>query len=102
MILDITRINNNIYLLKKHSWVWNIDGGLNWYIGPGASIGFYSYDNDAAYLNLALGGQIGLEYDLTPSGTPILFSIDARPMWDFIGNNNGFGWGAALSIRYTW
>ena len=94
--------HNRMFIAGIYHWDWNLVGGLNWYIGPGASIGFYSYDNHAGYLNVALGGQIGLEYDFNVLGAPILLSLDARPMWDFLGDHAGFGWGAALGIRYTW
>ncbi|MDX9932620.1 MAG: hypothetical protein RB294_08550, partial [Bacteroidales bacterium] len=76
-------------------------GGLNWYIGPGAGLGLYHWDNDDDYINIALGGQLGLEYDFNKNGAPILLSIDIRPMWDFLGDYAGFGWGAALGVRYT-
>jgi len=49
-----------------------------------------------------MGGQIGLEYDFSSLGAPILLSLDTRPMWDFLGENAGFGWGMALAIRFVW
>ena len=96
------RNHNRLYLAVIYHWNFNIVGGLNWYIGPGASVGFYTYDNDPGYLNLALGGQIGIEYDFGVHGAPFMISIDARPMWDFLGSHSGLGWGAALGLRYTW
>lgn len=92
--------NNNFYLAGTYQWDWNLTGGLNWFVGPGATIGFQNYDNDGRF-NLALGGQIGLEYDFSTLGAPILLSLDTRPMWNFVGHT-GFGWGAALGIRYVW
>lgn len=94
--------HSRMFLAGIYQWNWNITGGLNWFVGPGASVGFYSYDSTDGYINVALGGQIGLEYDFNTLGAPILLSIDARPMWDFIGDNAGLGWGAALGVRYTW
>jgi hypothetical protein len=85
-----------------YHWDWNITEGLNWYVGPGAGIGFYSYDDSEDYINFAMGGQIGLEYDFNSLGAPILLSLDTRPMWDFLGENAGFGWGMALGVRYIW
>lgn len=92
-----------------YHWVWNIDGGLNWYIGPGAQIGFYNqrddsffneYDDSGIIVNI--GGQIGIEYDFNELGVPILLSIDARPMWGLINSYyGGFGYGGALGVRYT-
>ncbi len=96
------KTHNRIFLAAIYHWVWNITGGLNWYIGPGGCVGFYHYNDYDGYINFALGGQIGLEYDFNKVGAPILLSLDARPMWDFLGDHAGFGWGAALSLRYTW
>lgn len=94
--------HNRIFLAGIYHWDWNITEGLNWYIGPGAAVGFYSYDDANDYINVALGGQIGLEYDFNSLDAPILLSLDARPMWDFVGDNSGLGWGIALGVRYTW
>jgi hypothetical protein len=89
-----------------YHWDWRITEGLNWFIGPGAGLGFYTYDNTYEnsndYINIALGGQIGLEYDFNTVNAPILLSLDVRPMWDFAGYDAGLGWGMALGVRYTW
>jgi hypothetical protein len=92
---------SRLNLIGIYHWQWNIDGGLNWYVGPGGAIGLYSYKGADGYMNIALGGQIGLEYNFNKKGAPILLSLDARPMWDFLGDNSGLGWGAALGLRYT-
>lgn len=92
---------NRLNLIGVYHWLWNIEGGLNWYVGPGAALGLYSYKGAEGYMNIALGGQIGIEYDFTKKGAPILLSLDARPMWDFLGDNAGLGWGAALGLHYT-
>lgn len=96
------KTHNRMFLAGIYHWDWNLTGGLNWFVGPGASVGFYTYDNDPGYLNVALGGQIGLEYDFNTMGAPILLSLDARPMWDFLGSNAGLGWGTSFGLRYTW
>lgn len=80
----------------------NIDGGLNWYIGPGGTVGIHEYDDNPAYLNISLGGQLGLEFDFNTIDAPLLLSLDVRPMWDFLGDNSGLGWGGAMGLRYTW
>ena len=94
--------HSRLGLVGIYQWAWNIDGGFNWYVGPGAGLGYHNYDNSDGYVNVAIGGQIGIEYDFNANSTPLLLSLDARPMWDFIGDNSGFGWGIALGIRYTW
>jgi hypothetical protein len=92
---------NRFYFAGMYHWAWTIDGGLNWFVGPGASLGFYTYDGNSGYINVALGGQLGLEYNFNHIGAPILLSLDIRPMWDFLGDHAGLGWGAALGVRYT-
>lgn len=88
-----------------YHWVWNITDGLNWYAGVGGQIGFFNYDNNFYGddgITLAVGGQVGLEYDFNTSvGVPFLISLDTRPMWGFNDGNEGFGYGLALGIRYT-
>jgi hypothetical protein len=96
---------NNIFLSGTYQWDWNLVGGLNWYVGPGAAIGFYNWDDkneNSSGLYLGVGGQIGLEFDFNHIGAPILLSIDTRPMFDVAGYDTGFGWGVALGVRYTW
>lgn len=91
--------NTRIALVGIYHWDWNISGGFNWYVGPGASVSFDNYEG-SSFLNIGLGGQIGIEYNF--KDLPILISLDGRPMWDFLGDVNGLGWGAALGIRFTW
>jgi hypothetical protein len=97
---------SRFFLAGIYQWDWNITDGLNWYVGPGAGIGVFSYDetyeNSNNYFNLAFGGQIGLEYDFNKLKAPILLSLDFRPMWNFAGYDAGLGWGMALGVRYTW
>jgi hypothetical protein len=94
---------SHIALTAIYHWVWNLDGGLNWFVGPGAQLGLYShkYDSSNDGLTLGLGGQLGIEYDFNELGAPIQLGLDARPMWGFIGGTSGFGYGGALSVRYT-
>ncbi len=43
------RNSNNVDALKLtgiYQWVWNIEGGFNWYAGVGGGVGSWSYDND--------------------------------------------------------
>lgn len=91
---------NRLNIVGIYHWVYNIDGGFNWYAGPGAALGLHAYKENPGYLNIALGGQLGVEYDFIQRGTNILLSLDVRPMWDFLGDNNGLGWGSSFGIRY--
>jgi len=92
-----------------YHWVWNIDGGLNWYLGPGVQCWMYSYDSVYRDINktsnnsgfgIAVGGQIGVEYNFEELDVPLLLSIDTRPMFNFVSTNAGFGYGAALAVKY--
>lgn len=72
--------------------------GLQWYIGPGAHIGFYnSKHGDGVFAGI--DGVLGLDYKF--NGAPINISIDWQPSFEF-GENRGFygNWGG-LGIRYT-
>lgn len=100
---------NNYYgysFSAVYHWVWNLSGGLNWFIGPGAQLVTYGYKKaykgvvyeDEGFF-LGVGGQIGLEYDFSEHGVPLHLGLDARPMGFFSGSSS-FGYGGALSIRY--
>ncbi|MBL4861786.1 MAG: hypothetical protein JKY09_02055 [Crocinitomicaceae bacterium] len=90
------------FLTGIYHWDWNLVSSLNWYVGPGAQLGFYQdrYDDNNDGITLSLGGQIGIEYDFNELGAPILLALDMRPMWGFLGGTSGAGYGAALSVRY--
>lgn len=75
---------NAVKVTGIYEWVWNIDGGFNWYAGPGLGIGSYShkyhYDNkkykdSGAYALIT--GNIGIEYNF--SELPLQISLDFRP-----------------------
>lgn len=93
---------NRIFLVGVYQWDWNIDGGLNWYVGPGASISLSKYRASDRFVNVGIGGQLGLEYNFSRKLAPLLVSLDVRPMYDLIGEHAGFGWAGALGFRYTW
>lgn len=72
--------------------------GLQWYIGPGAHIGFYNTKyGDGAFVGI--DGVLGLDYKF--KGAPINMSLDWQPSFEF-GDGRGFAgsWGG-LGIRYT-
>ncbi len=90
---------NRIGMAGVYQWVWPIGGqGFNWYVGPGAGITLNNgkHDHDD-YVGVAIGGQIGVGYNFN---IPLQLTIDARPMFDFIEESDGFDWGLALGIRY--
>ncbi|MCG8575486.1 MAG: hypothetical protein MI810_11425 [Flavobacteriales bacterium] len=86
-------------------WDWNIVSSFNWYIGPGAQLGFYA-DHDTpgnSGFTIGVGGQVGFEFDFKREfDVPILVSIDTRPMVDvFHPVGVIFLPSAALSARYV-
>jgi hypothetical protein len=112
--LDLGWRNSRNYdamkLVGIYQWVWNIDGGFNWYAGIGAGIGSWSYNGpgnpvDDGGTFLLAAGDIGIEYNFKE--VPIQLSLDLRPELyfgddrsDFDNNYNRFGPDIALGIRY--
>jgi hypothetical protein len=101
------RNSNNVDAFKLaglYQWMWNIDGGLNWYAGVGGGLGSWSYDfngnkNNGTFLFGA--GDIGVEYNFAE--VPIQISLDLRPELYFNSNgyrDNNFGPDLGLGIRY--
>lgn len=86
-------------LAGTYQWVWPIGGdGFNWFVGPGAGISLNNGKKDHNdYFGMAIGGQIGLGYNFK---IPLGLTLDTRPMWDFLSDDNGFNWGLALGVRY--
>lgn len=88
-------------LTGLYQWVSRIDDGLNWYIGPGAKLGTWSYSQavyDYRYnkgLFLAAAGTIGIEYNFP---FKLQLSLDARPEIGLI--NCGTGIDVGFSARY--
>lgn len=85
-----------------HQWVWNIDGGFNWYAGAGGGLGIYDFDlpgnngNETETFIFA-AGNIGIEYDFE---IPLLLSLDFRPEIGFGDINDDLDFDIAFSIRY--
>ena len=84
-----------------YQWVWNIDGGFNWYAGIGGGLGSYSYTDDSGKYNDTFAfaaGDIGIEYSFD---IPLLISLDFRPE---IGSSNyydnNYGSDIALGVRF--
>ncbi len=94
--------NYDIWKLSAvHQWVWNIDGGFNWYAGFGAGIGNINSndasDDDGFFLNGA--GNVGIEYNFE---IPLLISLDLRPEIGIVNDfgNNDLDLDIALGLRY--
>ncbi|MBA6154173.1 hypothetical protein [Gelidibacter maritimus] len=107
--LDLGLRNGSNYdgfkLAGIYQWVWNIDGGFNWYAGPGAGLASYGYkykDEGRHYKDnqtfIFIAGDIGIEYVFD---IPLMLSLDFRPEIAF-GNdyNDDLDFDIALGIRY--
>lgn len=95
-------------LAALHQWVWNIDGGFNWYAGLGGGVGSYSFNDNSDINNgndyndtfVFAAGDIGIEYNFD---IPLLISLDFRPELGFgnkLYDNNDLGLDIALGLRY--
>lgn len=84
-----------------HQWVWNIDGGFNWYAGVGGGLGIYDFDSpvndNRSETFIFAAGNIGIEYDFD---IPLLLSLDFRPEVGFGDINDDIDFDIAFSIRY--
>ena len=92
-------------LAGLYQWVWNIDGGFNWYAGVGGGVGSWSVDEkygDGSGSFVFAAGDLGIEYNFEEA--PIQLSLDFRPEIYFGGDysdfRDGFGPDIALGIRY--
>jgi len=111
--VDLGWRNNNhdnydaFKLTGLYEWVWTIDGGFNWFVGAGAGIGNYSY-NDYYHkghyyseddLFATLSGDIGIEYNFD---FPLQIALDLRPEIYFgdYYHDDDFRSNLALSLRY--
>ena len=100
------RTSNHVDAIKLaglYQWVWNIDGGFNWYAGVGGGLTSWSYDYqgyDDSGVGLFAAGDIGIEYNFD---VPIQLSLDFRPELYFDSDDfreDNFGPDIALGIRY--
>jgi len=114
--LDLGWRDSNHYdaikLVGLYQWVWNIEGGFNWYAGVGAGIGTFDYDyngpgpgpdfdndyDDSGTFLLA-AGDIGIEYNFD---FPLQLSLDFRPELYFGDDfrDDNFGPDIALGVRF--
>ena len=107
--LDLGWRNNKNFDAYKmtalYQWVWNIEGGFNWYVGLGGGVGSVSYDNrfnnddfdDDDEFFLFGAGNIGIEYNFN---IPLLIALDFRPEIGSGRYNNDLDFDIALALRY--
>ncbi len=97
-----------IKVVGLYQWVWNIEGGFNWYAGVGGGLGTYNFDDDDfpgdndedGGTFLLVAGDIGIEYVFD---IPLQLSLDFRPELYFGDDFREDNWGPdiALGIRFT-
>ncbi|MBO7586601.1 MAG: hypothetical protein J6T13_05415 [Bacteroidales bacterium] len=116
MMVDLTAGVTNVWNNWAHAgvtamfdWVWAIGASnWNWYVGPGVGVGFnygrYWKDYDYLPVTVAVGAQIGVEYQF---GIPLNISLDWRPMFNVLGFFRGHEYpfynnfySVALGLRY--
>lgn len=102
-----------VKLTALYQWVWNIEGGFNWYAGVGGGLGTWEYDDrdlppwangndndfDDSGTFVFVAGNIGIEYNFD---FPLQLSLDFRPELYFGEDfrEDDFGPDIALGIRY--
>lgn len=100
------RSNNNFdafRLTGLYQWVWNIDGGFNWYVGAGGGVAHVNFDDnfngfaDDSETYVYGAGDIGIEYNFE---IPLLISLDFRPEFGFGEFNDDLDLDIALGLRY--
>lgn len=89
-------------LTGLYQWVWNIDGGFNWYAGVGGGVGSIDFDDDRFDNRdnetfVFAAGDVGIEYNFD---FPLLLSLDFRPEFGFGDYRDDLGFDIALGIRY--
>ena len=104
---------DGVKLIGTYQWVWNIDGGFNWYAGPGAGFGAFrhKYERKVPGQNIyyyeenrdsfaILTGTVGIEYSFD---FPLLLSLDIRPELGFgddVYDNDNLDIDIGLGVRY--
>ncbi|WP_194850350.1 hypothetical protein [Nonlabens antarcticus] len=90
-----------------YQWLWNIEGGFNWYAGVGGGLGSIDFDDDFRGPNnddyddseifIFAAGQVGIEYNFD---IPLILSLDVRPEIYFADYRDDLELDIALGVRY--
>ncbi|QSW88237.1 MULTISPECIES: hypothetical protein [Flavobacterium] len=95
-----------IKAVALYQWVWNIDGGFNWYAGVGGGVAAWDYDhryNNLRYSDsgtyVFAAGDIGIEYRFKE--VPITLSLDGRPeIGSGYYDDDNFGFDVGLGVKF--
>ncbi|WP_417290983.1 hypothetical protein [Corallibacter sp.] len=103
---------DGVKLIGLYQWVWNIEGGFNWYAGAGAGFAALKHDRTRYYgpfltvveenkdAFLIAAGNVGIEYNFD---FPLQLSLDLRPELGFGDDdldNNDLDFDIGLGVRY--
>lgn len=104
---------DGIKLIGLYHWIWNIDGGFNWYAGPGAGFAAFKHEYERYIPGQGiyyreerrdsfpiLTGTVGIEYSFD---FPLLLSLDLRPELGFgddIYDNDDLDFDIGFGVRY--
>lgn len=105
-----SRYYDAVKLTALYQWIWNIEGGFNWYAGAGGGIGSWEYDDrdvppwydgrrDDSGVFGFIAGNIGVEYQFD---FPLQVFVDFRPEIYFGEDyrENSFGPDIAIGARF--
>jgi hypothetical protein len=84
-------------LYELHYPLLQVDG-LQWYVGPGAHIGFYDDKYYGGSTFFGIDGVLGIDYKIP--GAPLNVSLDWNPSFEFGDGAEFQSWGG-LGIRFT-
>jgi len=93
---------NFIKFAGLYQWVFNLDKGFNWYVGPGGGVGIIDYDNDTIGNDNSdsfffIAGVAGIEYNFD---IPLLLSFDVRPEIGFGDFNDDLSFDIGIGVKY--
>ena len=100
--LDLGWYAHNFDVVGIYDFVLGGNGLVNFYLGPGAYLGFYNngpyHDHRSGVLG-GIAGQIGVEWNIPQ--IPLQISIDWRPVYLFAYEDAPFRYESfGLGIRY--
>ncbi len=95
---------SSIRLTGIYQWVFDMNKGFAFYVGPGVSTGSLQLENTyngkgKPGFFLSIGGQAGIEYIF--DGIPIQLSVDVLPMFSIVNNYDDIYLDPAFGIRYV-
>ncbi|MFD2185320.1 outer membrane beta-barrel protein [Aquimarina celericrescens] len=97
---DAGGLDFDLYKLTGlYHWMFGINKGLYWYVGPGASLRYLTFDSDAvdSEFDVFIAGNVGIEYNFA---IPLQLSFDIRPEFGITDDTDDLEIDWGLSVRY--